>query len=193
MLKIGITGGIGSGKSYICKIFEQLGVPVYNADEKARNISNNSISVKKDITNLFGKEAYENNVLNRAYIASKVFNDTNLLEQLNQIIHPAVNKDFNDWCNNYQDKSYILKEAAILFESGIYKNLDKTILVTAPESIRINRVIKRDGSTKEEVLNRMKNQWPTEKITPLADFIIHNIDKELLLPEILKIHNTLNN
>lgn len=191
MLIVGITGGIGSGKSYVCNVFKKLGVPVYNSDDSARKISNNSEIVKSQIISLLGKKAYKNKLLNRQFIASIVFNNKELLDRLNSIIHPVVEKDFNDWCSSKQEFTYVLKEAAILFETGIYKKLDSTIAIIASESIRLQRVLERENINEEAVRKRMKNQWSAEKITSLADFIIENNSKKLLLPQILNIHKKL--
>lgn len=193
MLAVGITGGIGSGKSFVCEVFSKLGIPIYSADNRAKEISNESTSVIKEITALLGAEAYINKQLNRPFVASQVFSDKNKLQKLNNIIHPAVEKDYLEWQKNYSHLPYTIKEAAILFESGAYKQLNKTIVVTAPIDIRIKRVCDRDGSTEESVRERMNNQWPTEKIIPLTDFIIENDGKKLILPQIIKIDNELRN
>lgn len=191
MLAVGITGGIGSGKSYVCEIFAKIGIPIYNADFRARFIANESAQVKKQILTFFGSESYLNNELNRPFIASEVFNNPDKLNTLNRIIHPEVEKDYFNWLIKYKSFPYTLKEAAILFESGAYKKLDKTILVSADIDLRINRVMSRDNITKEAVLHRMKNQWPTEKIIPLTDFIIENNGKNLILPQIIDINEKL--
>ncbi len=193
MLKIGLTGGIGSGKSFVCNLFAQLGIPIYNSDERGKYLMANSHEVKEAILNLLGKEAYKDGALNRNHIASVVFNDPKLLNKLNNIVHPAVFKDFNHWCSiqEKENPAFILKEAAILFESGAYKKLDKIILITAPEHVRIERVMERDGISEDAVRNRIKNQTPTEDLIPLTDFIIRNDDKELILPQIICIYNKL--
>lgn len=193
MLKVGLTGGIGSGKSYISAFFVQLGIPVYNSDDRAKVLMNQSEAVKNDIIKLFGRNAYENKELNKKFIASKVFKDSELLQKLNNIVHPAVSKDFLGWSNiqSKENPPFILKEAAILFESGAYKNLDKNILVIAPETIRIKRVMDRDGTSEHEVRNRIKNQASTDDLIPLADFLIRNDDKKLILPQIISIYNNL--
>lgn len=191
MLAVGITGGIGSGKSYVCKAFENMGIPVYNADTRAKYISNNSRHVIEQICQLFGSESYINAELNRPYIASKVFNSPSELQKLNAIIHPEVEKDYKQWLQNHNKLPYTLKEAAILFESGAYKHLNKTIVVTAPQDIRVARVTQRDNIIADEVLSRIKNQWPTEKIIPLTDFVIENDGKKLILPQIIEIDQKL--
>lgn len=191
MLAVGITGGIGSGKSYICTVFEQLGVKIYYADARAKFLSNNSEEIITQIKSVFGKESFINGEYNRAYIASQVFNNTDKLQMLNDIIHPAIEKDYQKWIEKHKYEPYTLKEAAILFESGTYKLLDKTILVTAPLDTRIKRVVERDQTTVEAVQNRIKKQWPTEKIIPLADFILENDGKKLILPQIIKLDKKL--
>ena len=191
MLAVGITGGIGSGKSYICQIFEYLGIKIYYADARARHLSNNDAGIVSQVTNLFGDKAYVNGEYNRMHIASVVFNNSQKLQQLNSIIHPAIEKDYHNWLKSHASEPYTLKEAAILFESGTYKLLDKTILVTAPIVTRINRVVKRDNISPNDVQSRINKQWPTEKILPLADFIIENDGKRLILPQIINLDKKL--
>ncbi len=190
MLKVGITGGIGSGKSYISRCFEYLGIPVYYADTEAKRLTNEDAEIRRKVSDLLGKQSYTTSGLNREYVASKVFNDKNLLTQLNQIIHPAVEKDFVLWAEK-QSAPYVLKEAAILFESGSYKNTDRVIVVDAPLELRIQRVLERDNTSREEILKRIQNQWPADKKKDLADFVIYNDNKTLILPQILRIDKTL--
>jgi dephospho-CoA kinase len=187
MIKIGLTGGIGSGKSYVCEIFRQMGVPIYNADERSKYLLNNNRELIEKVTEIFGELAYENNELNRKYIASIVFNDSEKLQRLNHVSHPAVEHDFTIWCNQHSEKDYVIQEAAILFESGAYKLMHKNILVTAPLDIRIKRVMERDGISSKQVQQRIDNQWSTDKLEVLADFVIQNDDKTLILPQILKL------
>lgn len=193
MLKIGLSGGIGSGKTLISKIFQELGVPVYYADLAAKRLMNSSFELSDGIKELFGENAYLNNKLDRKLLARLVFENKSLLHKLNKLVHPAVEKDFSDWCTTHSSKPYILKEAAVLFESGSYKQLDKVIVVSAPENVRIERVTSRDNSTVKEVLDRIKNQWPTEKLAALADFIIENDGKKLILPQVIKIDEKIKN
>ncbi|MBN1116981.1 MAG: dephospho-CoA kinase [Bacteroidales bacterium] len=193
MLKIGLTGGIGSGKTLVSKVFQNLGIPVYCADDKAKQLINESINLKQEIISVFGDEAYINGNYNKKFIAGIVFNDAIKLKVLNEIIHPAVEKDFINWVKEISLKTpFILKEAAILFESGTYKQLDKIIYVTAETETRIQRVIDRDSTNREQVINRIKNQWPTDKGKQLADFVLDNTGKKLILPQILDIYNQLN-
>ncbi len=188
MYKVGITGGIGSGKTTVAKAFKELGVPVYYADDEAKKLTNTNAEIKEALIELIGEEVYEGGLLNRKLLASKIFSDKVLLEKVNAIIHPAVANHFKEWVAN-QTSAYVLKEAAILFESGSYKQLDATIVVSADEGVRVKRVMERDGSTKEEVLNRMANQWNEDQRLALADYVIkNNTTKELLVKQIQQVH-----
>lgn len=171
---IGLTGGIGSGKTTVAKIFSNYGVPVYNSDIEAKILTNNSQSIKKALTSLLGKEIFKEGILDKKLLARLIFNDSVLLEKVNAIIHPEVANHFKKWAA-IQTSPYILKEAAILFESGSYKHCDKVILVSAPMEERMRRVMDRDHISREEVEARMKNQWDDAKKMELADFIINNI------------------
>lgn len=186
MKLIGITGGIGSGKSTIAKVFMSIGYPVYNSDTRAKELINSNEELINSIKLSFGDDLYNSQGLDRKKMASIVFNNPEKLELLNSIIHPAVGKDFEKWID-LQNTSFILKEAAILFETGIYKSLHKTILVSAPQETRIERVIKRDNTNREEVLSRMNNQWSEEKKTELADYVIDNSGNKLVIPQVLEI------
>ena len=186
MKLIGITGGIGSGKSTIAKVFESMGYPVYNSDTRAKYLINNNTELIKSIKNSFGNDIYNSQGLDRQKMASLVFNNPEKLKLLNSITHPAVGNDFNLWANS-QSTPFVLKEAAILFETGIYKSLYKTILVSAPQETRIERVIKRDNTTAKEVLARMKNQWSEEKKTELADYVIDNSGEKLVIPQVIEL------
>ena len=187
---IGITGGIGSGKSFVSNLFEDLGVPCYNSDLKAKELMVSDLKLKSSIINLLGEQAYEGNSLNRQYISSKVFNDKSLLNSLNNIVHPIVKTDFYNWVNT-RSSLFVLKESAILFETGSYLECDKTILVTAPIDVRINRVIKRDNVTKSQVESRIKNQWKDEQKKPLADYIIKNTEYHETKIRVGEIFNTI--
>ena len=188
MKVIGITGGIGSGKTTTCKVFEELGIPVYYADVRAKELMASDPELKRKVTALFGEEAYSGNMLNRAYLAQQVFGSKEKLSALNGVVHPAVANDFEEWLDRHKDHKYVLKEAAILFESGAYQNVDITVLVIAPEKLRLERVMNRDGVTREDVLKRMKNQWTQERKAKLADHIITNDETQLLLPQVFKLH-----
>lgn len=188
---IGLTGGIGSGKTTIANYFKEMGVPVYIADDRAKEIMQ-SQSIIKEIKALFGEAIFENEVLNRARLADIVFNNADKLNQLNAIIHPAVKKDFELWLQKNKDYDYVIYEAAILFESGSYKECDVVITVTAPEEIKIERVIKRDKASKKQVLERMNMQWNDEKRIPMSNFIIFNDTHENARREVVKILKILN-
>ncbi len=191
MLKVGITGGIGSGKTLVCKLFETLGIPVYYADDRAKYLMTHNAELVAAIKASFGEEAYVNGELNRAYLSEKVFNNPEALAQLNALVHPAVRKDTEQWQLQQADKPYTLREAALLFESGSYKALDKIIVVTAPKSLRIARVMKRDGFTAEQVEARMKNQLPEEEKVAKADFIINNDEQHPLIEQVMALHQKL--
>ncbi len=193
MKKIGLTGGIGSGKSTVGEIFRKLGVPVFVSDDEARKLQDENAEVKKKIEEIFGSEVYREGKLDRAKVASLVFSDKEKLEQLNAVVHPAVGKAFEKFCEENKNAKYVLKEAAILFEIGDDKNLDGMIVVSAPEQLRAQRVMARDGITKEEVLRRMKNQWGEEKKTSRADFVIVNDGKEMILPQVIAVNDRLIN
>ncbi|MBQ0734070.1 dephospho-CoA kinase [Aquimarina celericrescens] len=187
MKVVGLTGGIGSGKSTIANMFSHLGVAVYIADEEAKKLMNTDPLVREQIIELLGDNSYVNGELNRMYVAEIVFSDKKKLEGLNAIVHPAVAKHFDLW-KNKQVGDYVIKEAAILFENGGYKQCDHTILVLAPLETRIQRVLKRDEITRKQVLSRANNQWDDSKKIPLADFIIHNIDLKEAENQVGKIH-----
>jgi len=181
-LLVGVTGGIGSGKSTVCKIFEFLGVPVYYADDRAKAIMVESPEVIVQISNLFGSQAYRSDgTLNRKHIAYVAFNNKEKLDKLNKIVHPAVFEDSQTWLHANIGSAYCIKEAALLVESGSYKYLDKLIVVTAPEGIRLQRVLERDKTTKEAVLSRMASQLPEEIKVKHADYIIENDGKHSIL------------
>ncbi|MAQ76139.1 MAG: dephospho-CoA kinase [Aquimarina sp.] len=191
MKVIGLTGGIGSGKSTVARKFNELGVPVYIADDRAKSLMVKNPEIIKGIVKIFGDEAYLDGHLNRAFIAGQVFSDKSLLQKLNNIVHPAVEKDFQSWILEESKSSarYVIKEAAILFENGGYKKCDYTILVTAPKEERIQRVIERDHTNRQAVLDRIKNQWSDSKKVLLADFVIRNMDFKKTSLIINKIHN----
>jgi len=191
MIKVGITGGIGSGKSTVCRMFSTLGIPVFEADVVAKQIQNNDPDIRRQLINLFGTEVYlADHTVDRKYLASIVFNNPYLLQQLNAIIHPAVREEFNNWCNQ-QQTAYVLLEAAILFESGLYKQMDKSIAVITDEAERVERVMKRDNISQELVMQRIRNQWTDEQKIELADFVIHNNNNQLIIPQVLEIDKKL--
>lgn len=184
---IGLTGGIGSGKSTIAKIFAQLGIPVLDADATAKAIMNEDRSVKTKLIELFGDEAYKENQLNRPYIAQLVFEDAFKLQQLNAIIHPITIQYAKDWASK-QTAPYVIKEAALFFESGSSEGVEKIIGVTAPKHIRIQRVMQRDQITREDVIKRMEHQLEDSLKMKLCDWVIQNDDFHLLIPQVLAIH-----
>ncbi|MDR7210168.1 dephospho-CoA kinase [Flavobacterium piscis] len=188
---IGLTGGIGSGKSTIAIFFNELGIPVYIADEEAKRIMQSPEIVER-IKKTFGDGVFENEVLDRTRLAAIVFNDANKLTELNKIIHPAVNQDFKQWLIKHKKYSHVVYEAAILFESGRYKDCDIVITVSAPEKIRIDRVVKRDNTTPEQVLSRIKMQWKDEERISKSDFVINNESIKIAKEEVLKILKILN-
>lgn len=191
MKHIGLTGGIGSGKSFVAEVFRHLSVPVFSSDDAGREVQTSDPEVVSAIRNLLGDVYLENGSLDRKKVAAIVFADADKLLQLNEIVHPAVRKRFSDFCALHSDAPYVINEAAILFETGIYKTLDGTILVTAPDSIRIDRVMKRDGATEDEVKIRMQKQWPDMKKGQFAQWTIVNDGKHPLLKQVLKIHQQL--
>ena len=189
---VGITGGIGSGKTIVSKLFEILGCKIYRSDEIAKSIYFKD-SVKQKVTKLLGNNAYLSDTeINKTYISEKVFNDKIILEKLNQIIHPEVKLDFDLFCKK-NSKYIILKEAAILFETGLYKELDATILVCAPTEIRIKRIEKRNNLSQDLILKRMSNQWNDDEKIKLATHIIYNDEKNAIIPQVISIYNILQN
>jgi len=187
MMVVGLTGGIGSGKSTIAKAFAALGIAVFNSDEQAKALIANNAQVKEKIITAFGEEAYQNGEYNRAYIAQIVFNNSEKLAILNGIVHPALAKYFNQWAKK-QTSPYVLKEAAILFESGSYKDCDYIITVTAPEEVRIARVMARDHCTEAQVRARMSQQWSDAQRIALSNAVIENVDLESAKEQVKRIH-----
>jgi dephospho-CoA kinase len=188
---IGLTGGIGSGKTTVAKMFMAYGVPVYIADEEAKKLME-SAEIVKDIENEFGQEVIINKKIDRPKLASIVFNNPEKLEILNKIVHPAVQKHFKEWLKNHSSVPFVIKEAAILFETGGHKQCDKVITVTAPQLLRVDRVILRDKSDKDSILQRISNQWSDEKKILLSDFVIENIDLEKTKAQVCDILKVLN-
>ena len=192
MLKIGITGGMGSGKSTACKIFESLGIPVYYADDRAKWLMVNDMSIIVGVKDLFGEDAYhEDGSLNRKHIADIAFNDKSKLSRLNALVHPAVGRDSSKWRHEQIDFPYTLQEAALMFESGSVAFLDKVITVYAPQKARIQRILERDDTTIEAIQARMNKQMPEEQKLQLADFVIINDTFSSLQRQVIQIHKTL--
>ena len=192
MLKVGITGGIGSGKTTICKIFEMLEVPIYYADDRAKYLMLNDKVLVGKISNLLGSKAYTKaGELNRAYISSIVFADQSMLEKLNQIVHPAVRLDGENWFKAQATQPYALKEAALHFESGGYQLMDKMITVFAPADVRIERVMQRDNTTAEAVKARIDKQFPDSKKMELSDYVIYNDNRQSIIKQVMDVHFSL--
>ncbi len=187
VFQVGLTGGIGAGKSVAGKFWKLLGIPVFNADDEAKGILATSAKVKSAVIALLGEAAYANGVPDRAFIASAVFGNDALLKALNAIIHPAVGEAYAHWVVRNADAPYVIKEAAILFELGQQEAYDFMVLVTAPEDLRIERVMERNSLEREEVLRRIHAQWPDEKKEKLADAIILNDDEKAIIPQVLHI------
>ncbi len=187
---VGLTGGIGSGKTTVAHFFVELGVPVYNSDEEAKQLMVASKHVKKAIIELLGKKAYKGKKLNKKYISAQIFNDVSLLEKMNEIVHPAVKKDFLAWAKR-QKAPYVIQETALIFENSKQDFYDFVILVTAPLSTRIERVIQRDGSSKNDVLNRLQNQLDDKEKIPLSDYVLENIELSKTRLKVEEIHKAL--
>jgi dephospho-CoA kinase len=190
-VQVGITGGIGSGKSTVVKIFACLGIPTYDADSRAKILMSSDAQLIKQIKDEFGVQSYQDGQLNRRYLADHVFGNPDKLNKLNSYVHPKVADDYFKWVTQNKNSKYIIKEAALLYESGSAKMLNKIIVVTAPEPIRIDRIMRRDNRSKREVMNIIKRQFPQEKLQSLADYIIFNDESELLIPQVLNIHQAL--
>lgn len=186
-MKLGVTGGIGSGKTTVCKVFKALGIPVFSTDPEAREIMNSDPEIRGKINYLTGKDLYSGGSLDRQELASLIFNDSSLLEKVNSIVHPAVSANFMKWVK-LQTAPYVIMEAAILFESGASKFMDKIASVVAPEEERINRVIMRNNLTRQQVIDRIRNQKTDEERIRLSDYVIYNSENDMILPAIMKIH-----
>lgn len=192
MLKIGITGGIGSGKSTVTEIFSVLGIPIYIADNESKKLVEDSSIIKQKLTDLFGNELYENGALNKQLLASHIFNNKKNLDAVNSIIHPEVRKNLREWMYFNNNHSIVSVESAILFESGFESLVDKSITVYAPLDIRIGRTIKRDNTTKEKVMDRIKNQMSDEERIKRSNFVIVNDNSQSLIEQVLNIVKKIN-
>ena len=193
--QVGITGGIGSGKSIICAIFNRLGIPSYDADSRAKWLMDNDPGIMKNIRREFGRKAYgRDGLLDRDMISRLVFDDSSKIEVLNSIVHPAVGRDYLAWVENNGQSAYLLKEAALIFETGSDRQLDRVITVFAPKSMRIDRVLSRDQHRdKSQVKSIMSKQWSEQQRQKKADYIIKNDERILVIPQVLRIHQELAN
>ncbi|SHN24847.1 dephospho-CoA kinase [Cyclobacterium lianum] len=189
---VGISGGIGAGKTLVCRIFSLLEVPIYNADENARWLMAHEPTLKSEIRAAFGSESYlSDGSLNRKYLADKVFSDPVLTKRINALVHPAVQSHFKDWAQR-QESTYVLKEAALLFETGSYQELDLTIHVTAPRALRTQRIRKRDPHRSDSQIDQiMKKQWKDNKKNNMADVVLYNDEQRLVIPQVIEIHRLL--
>jgi len=188
---LGVTGGIGSGKSLVCRVMSLLGIPIYYADDQAKYLMGNDLGLMVQIKRNFGEQAYSSkHILNRSYLSKQVFSDPEKLSLLNSLVHPVVKKSFDLWCAKMESQNHpiLVKEAALLLESGSYKSLDKLIVVSSPQELKIRRVLVRDTHrAKEDVLAIMNKQWSEEKKIAKADFVIRNDETELVIPQVNKI------
>lgn len=188
-LQIGVTGGIGSGKSLVCKIFECLKVPIYNADERAKYLMSNNRELIASIKDLIGKDAYTvDGSLDRKKIGEVAFNAPEKLNKLNELVHPAVALDYSNWVDQNKGRSYLVKEAALLFDAGTNKSLHKVIVVHAPEVLRIQRVVKRDGRSVDDIRKILDQQLPEEERIQRADYVITNDESVLVIPQVIELH-----
>jgi dephospho-CoA kinase len=191
MLKVGLTGNIGSGKSLVAEIFSTFGIPVYHADEESKRLLN-SLPVKKKVFGIFGEKIIApDGTIDRKVLASIVFSDKTALSSLEAILHPAVIADFTDWCEERKSHPYLIQEAAIIFESGFRAEFDRIIQVSCPAELAIERVMTRDGISEEDVRKRMLFQWEDEKKSTLSDYVILNDGKSMIIPQVLFIHKEL--
>lgn len=190
-LQVGVTGGIGSGKSLVCRIFQSLGVAVYNADNRAKELMTIDPVLVEQIKKEFGAKAYfSDGKVNRDFIAQAVFGASDQLEKLNHFVHPRVLVDYAKWVEGRQNESYVIKEAALIFEAGSSSGLDTIIVVFAPEALRLKRVLQRDAHRSEkDILNIFHNQMPEEEKLKRADAVIVNDESRLVIPQVLKLHN----
>jgi dephospho-CoA kinase len=186
-LKLGITGGIGSGKTSVCRVFKVLGIPVFSADPEAKEIMDNDEGIIRRINSITGKNLYSNGNLDRMELATLIFNDNSLLDKVNSLVHPVVFEHFKRW-EMEQDAPYVIMEAAILFESGASKLVDRIATIVAPIEERVERVISRNSLSREQVLERIRNQMDDDSRIKQSDYVIHNSEKDMIIPAILKIH-----
>jgi len=189
-LKLGVTGGIGSGKTSVCRVFNVLGIPVFSADSEAKQIMDNEKNISRELNSIAGRDLYRNGDLDRVELARLIFNDQNLLRKVNSLVHPVVFEHFKQW-QEKQTAPYVIMEAAILFESGGSKLVDKIITVVAPLDERIGRVIKGNRLNREQVMERIRNQLDDDMKIKQSDYVIYNSENDMIIPAILKIHEDL--
>jgi len=187
MLKVGVTGGIGSGKTIICNVFQNLGIPVYQADNEARRLMGENQSIRTGLVAYFGETVFQDEKLNRKYLADRIFSDPDARLFVNSLVHPAVRADFAGWVQNQGVTPYVIEEAALLFETGAWKELDFNILIDADVETRIKRIMRRDGLERADVLARMASQMDPGKGREYADFVIRNDENDLVIPQVLKV------
>ena len=189
MIKVGITGGIGSGKSLVCDVFRKLNVSVYEADSKAKSLMVTNPMIREKLILKFGESIYINNLINKELLAGIIFEEPSALAFVNSVVHPAVALDFEMWCSRHINEAYVIEEAALLFESGANKRMDKMITVYTPEELRMKRVMMRDKATAEQVKQRIKNQISDEEKVRHSDYVVYNDEKHSLLEQIINLHN----
>jgi len=192
IFRLGVTGGIGSGKSTVCKTFNVLGIPVFSADEEGRIITDSDPELRDSLNELIGEDMFASGQLDREKLASLIFNDSELLSRVNMLVHPRVLNKYNDWCSR-QTSDYIIFEAAILFEAGAEQKVDMTLAVTAPLEERVKRVMERNKMSREQVMERVNNQISDDEIIRRSDFHINNADNEMIIPRVLDIHQKILN
>jgi len=190
IFRLGVTGGIGSGKSTVCKTFNVLGAPVFSADDESRIIMDTNTQLRDDLNNLIGEDLFASGELDRTKMASIIFNDSSLLGSVNRLVHPLVFSKYKGWCKK-QCSDYVIFEAAILFEAGAEEHVDKILAVIAPLEERISRVMKRNKMSREQVMERVKNQISDEEMIKLSDFYINNSDNSMIIPKVMEIHNSI--
>lgn len=191
MIRVGITGGIGSGKSLVCKVLSIIGIPVYHADDEARNLMETDPDIRRELIRLCGPDIFSGNLLNRPLMSHLIFDNNALLQAVNGVVHPAVARDFEGWCDRQTTSPYLVQESALLFESGAWERFDVVVLVTAPEALRIERVLKRPGMTVEKIRAIVKNQLAEEEKIVRSHVVFHNDGNDLILPGIVALHTTL--
>ena len=192
MIKVAITGGIGVGKTTVSSLFEEMGIPVFNSDVVAKEIMSSNHLLKTEITKIFGQKAYENNKLNKSYLSDAIFNDENLLEKINSIVHPYVAEEFNLWLKN-QNSKYIIYESAIVFESKGESAFDKIICVIAPKEEVFRRIIERNNFSHDKIASIMNKQLPQQTKVDKSDYVIENIDESIILERVMQVHNDISN